>query len=283
MSVMKRIKIRKIKGCLLLLVFCAWAFSPAGAEDEAIPRPLSLEEALSLEGENVFIDKEAGPLLDIRKDAIREAAISFGARAGLANRTYEIRFELERRARHMDKIYDFRQLLVPAPSGLLIEPPIINESVNAMLIDAGGLQAAVSDRIYNIMKNARITSTPRTWRNYLERSWGAVEPPPDILRPQNKEEREIWENLVTKGWEEGYRQANEIFEEDLNKLNADFSGMIRYRMLLAQGMVSPPYALQVDRGVTGTGSEMRVGDRAVQITGIPQLITGSDQWQPASR
>ena len=43
-------------------------------------------------------------------------------------------------------------------------------------------------------------------------------------------------------------QANETFQDDLNVLLADFRGMIRYRSLLAQGMVSPPYALQVDRG-----------------------------------
>jgi len=54
-------------------------------------------------------------------------------------------------------------------------------------------------------------------------------------------------------------------------------------MLLAQGMISPPYALQVDRGITGGGDEMRIGDRAVQLTGVPELITGAKQWTPASR
>ena len=66
-------------------------------------------------------------------------------------------------------------------------------------------------------------------------------------------------------------------------MTADFEGMIRYRLLLAQGMVSQPYALMVDRGITGDGTEMRIGDRAVQITGVPELMTGSDQWKPASR
>jgi defect-in-organelle-trafficking protein DotC len=54
-------------------------------------------------------------------------------------------------------------------------------------------------------------------------------------------------------------------------------------MLLAQDMVSQPYALHVDRGVTGGGDVMRVGDRAVQITGKPELKPGSDTWLPASR
>lgn len=246
------------------------------------PVPQTLTQLQVMERQNESITDDGLPL-DIRRDAIKEAAISLGARGGLAWRSYYIRQSLEKRARYLDKVFDFRQLLISAPSGLLIEPPIISESINNMLIESDGQQAAVSDRMYNIINNARIVSTPRTWRNYLERDWGVVEPPPDILRPENNEERELWVNLVTKGWEEGVRQADEIFQDDLNILTADFEGMIRYRTLLSQGMVSQPYALQVDRGVTGGGDQMRIGDRAVQITGVPELITGSDQWKPANR
>lgn len=268
---------------LLFLILPAGA-PAAGAEDNAgRQRPPSLKELQTIEKEGAVIDEGAGLPFDIREDALREAALSYGARGGLAMRTYEIRQELDKRARYMDKVYDFQQLLIPAPSGLLIEPPVITENVNAMIIEAGGQEAAVSDRIYNIIKNAKITSTARTWRTYLEREWGTVEPPPDVLRPENAKERKIWIEMVNKGWRIGYEQANDIFEEDLNKLISDFNGMVRYRMLLAQGMVSPPYALQVDRGVTGGGEEMRIGDRAVQITGVPELVTGTDRWQPASR
>lgn len=252
-------------------------------QDLGDPPPQSLNELINLEKQNVMIDEDSGLPFDIRKDAIREAAISYGARGGLAWRTYNIRKQMEKRTSYMDRVFDFSQLLIPAPSGLLIEPPIITESIDAMLIEGDGQQAAVSDRVYNIIMNARIVSAPRTWRNYLERTWDVVEPPPDILRPENAEERALWAELVEKGWKEGVRQADEIFEEDLNLLLADFRGMVRYRLLLAQGMISPPYALQVDRGITGGGEEMRVGDRAVQITGVPELVTGFEQWQPASR
>jgi defect-in-organelle-trafficking protein DotC len=70
---------------------------------------------------------------------------------------------------------------------------------------------------------------------------------------------------------------------DLNKLLADYQGMVRYRNLLAQGMVSPPYAMQTDRGVTGGGNEMRVGDRALSITAPPSLKPQYNQWSPANR
>ncbi len=228
-------------------------------------------------------EKAATLPFEIRKSAIKDAAISYGARGGLSWRTYQIRSELEARADYLDKVYNFRQMLVPAPSGLLIEPPIVDEALNAMLISGNGQKAAVADSIYNIVNNAKIVSTARTWRTYLEREWGVVEEPPNILRPENAQEREYWIEMVRKGWDEGVEQANEIFQEDLNQLMADFNGMVRYRMLLAQGMISPPYALQVDRGVTGDGNLMRVGDRAVQITGVPELITGAEEWQPASR
>lgn len=257
--------------------------SPAHAQDaEAEPAPPSLRDIEKIERSENFIDGDGLPF-DIRKEAVREAALSYGARAGLSRRIYEIRQELNFRGRYLDKVFDFSQLLIPAPSGLLIEPPIVSEADNAMIIESSGQQAAVSDRMYNIIDNARIVSAPRTWRFYLERAWGDVEPPHDLLIPENREEREIWVDLVNEGWDYGHQQANDIFEEDLNRLVADYQGMVRYRLLLSQGMISAPYALQVDRGITGGPNEMRIGDRAIEITGVPQLITGSEQWQPASR
>ena len=256
--------------------------SGVDANDVNPPAPPSLDELKNIQKDGAHKSTANLPV-EIRKQAIREAAISYGARGGLVWRTYEIRLELEKRARYLDKVFDFRQLLVPAPSGLLIEPPVIDEALNAMLINNTGQEAAVTDRVYNIVRNAKIVSTSRTWRAYLERDWGTVDPPPDLLRPETEQERKDWKELVAQGWEEGIGQADEIFQDDLNGLMVDFQGMVRYRMLLAQGMISPPYALQVDRGVTGGKDMMRVGDRAVQITGVPELITGSDQWRPANQ
>jgi defect-in-organelle-trafficking protein DotC len=251
------------------------------AKEQTLPKPLYA--LLQTKKQNTGTAEDKGLPFDIRAESMKEAAISYGARGGLSWQTYHIRLQMDRRAAYMDKVFDFRRLLVPAPSGLMIEPPIVSESENNMIIETDGQQAAVNDRMYNIMMNARIVSAPRLWRNYLEREWDAVEPPPDILLPETKEDREKWEEFVRIGWDQGVEQANEIFQEDLNLMLSDFRGMVRYRKLLAQGMISPPYALQVDRGVTGGGDQMRIGDRAIQITGKPELIPGFDQWQPANR
>lgn len=263
---------------LLIIAFPAIADEGHG---DIVSLPVLIDDTL-----NQDLDDTLGQVIEpsqIRIDAIKQAALSYGARAGLAKRTSEIRETLSGKSEVMDRIYDFRRLLIPAPSGLLIEPPIISTGENATLIESGGQTAAVADRIYNINRNARIVSTPRDWRAYLEREWGAIDRPPQILFPRTNEERKVWVEYLTRGWEEGTKQADEIFQADLNKLVADYTGMVRYRKLLSMNIVSAPFALQVDRGVTGGGDEMRVGDRAVQITGPSQLMTGAYEWQPASR
>ncbi len=263
---------------IFLFIFVV-GFLPQVSQAEDMPEELIELQEKEAEGE--FDSEEFS--LEIRKEAQKEAALSYGARGGLSKRIYEIRQDLKKQARVMDKIYDFKRLLIKAPSGLLIEPPTISEGENNLIISADGQEAAVASRIFNINDPARIVTSPRNWRSYLEREWEEVPPPPDILLPQNAEERRNWRRWVKKGWKEGYQQAEEIFQTDIDRLQADFTGMVRYRILLAQGMVSQPYALSEDFGITGGGSEMRVGDRAVTITGPSQLKPGAEQWQPADR
>jgi defect-in-organelle-trafficking protein DotC len=267
---------------LAQIFLCENAYAVSIGENDP-PVPPERSELENIPKLNKVIDENSGLPFDIRFEAMREAALSYGARGGLYWRTYHIRKELEARESYMDKVYNFGNLLIAAPSGLLIEPPVVSEDINALIIDSNGQQAAVSDRILSINKNARIVSAPRTWRNYLERDWDEVTPPPDILLPSTAEERLKWIKWIRKGWEQGINQADEIFQEDIESLISDYQGMIRYRTLLAQNMISPPYALQTDRGITGGGNMIRIGDRAVEITGKSELIAGSDKWKPASR
>lgn len=134
------------------------------------------------------------------------------------------------------------------PSGLLIEPPIVSEAQRAVIVNGGGQEAAVADRVYRINRVARIVTAPRNWRLYMERDWGRVDPPPGLLLPRDEEERIQRRRWVAEGWTAGVQQAEETFEADLDRMTNDFVGMVRYRELLAQGMISAPYALHKDRG-----------------------------------
>lgn len=228
---------------------------------------------------DVFAEEE-DLALQIRTDGMRDAATSYGARGGLAFRTRQIMTRLETNQGALEKTFDFRRLLIATSSNMLIEPPIIAESLEAFDVNANGDEAAVSDVIYNISRQARIVGAPRNWRQYLERTWDSVPPPPKILLPENAQERAAWKKWVAEGWQAGYAQADAIFQADLNRLTADFEGMVRYRVLLTQGKVSAPFAVLADRGISGGGNQMRVGDRAIRLSGPAQLRPAGDTWQP---
>ncbi|MGE4350872.1 MAG: type IV secretory system conjugative DNA transfer family protein [Bdellovibrionales bacterium] len=266
---------------LLLVSFEAQAQEAVALE--ASPPPPILEELQEQTVGDSPEDQSDVVGLQIRNDAIREAALSYGARGGLAYRTFEIQRRLVEHETSLGKVFDFTRLLIAAPSGLLIEPPIVTEAQRAVIVNGGGQEAAVADRVYRINQGARIVTAPRNWRLYLERDWGKVEPPPSLLLPRDDDERKIWRELVLEGWNAGLAQAEEIFEADLDRMTKEFVGMVRYRELLAQGMISSPYAMHEDRGVTGGGSEMRIGDRGVAITGPSVLIPRSDTWTTAPR
>jgi len=221
--------------------------------------------------------------LDMRKEAQKEAALSYGARGGLAKRNFQIMERMKGFDAVLDKVFNFRALLIKTASGLLIEPPIVKESQDALVITASGDEAAVADKIFDINKKADIVSAPRDWRQYLVQTWSEVPPPPRVLWPKTKQEQADWSTWVEAGWKAGEEQAEQIFESNVNRLVADYNGMVRYRMLLAQGMISAPYAMHEDRGVTGDKNQMRVGDRAIRITGPSQFLTGAELWKPADR
>jgi defect-in-organelle-trafficking protein DotC len=271
--------------------------SPAPAEEDVDVQPIPLPSAAggpsppppilkNLQEQNTGVATATNPDnvgLQIRADALREAALSYGARGGLAYRTFEIQRRLAEYDTNLSQAFDFSRLLIAAPSGLLIEPPVISEAQRAVLVAAGGQAAAVADRVYRINRVARIVTAARNWHLYLERDWGRVDPPPGLLLPRDDDERAKWRRWIKDGWNAGIEQAEETFEADLDRMTDDFVGMVRYRELLAQGMISPPYARDDDRGVTGGGSEMRIGDRGVAITGQSALIPRSNQWTPAPR
>lgn len=290
----------------LLLVPCAARAQLAYDSGEAPPSLRDLQEAEKSDPivgkkqnpndklENI-VDEEKDLSLKIRRDSMRESALSYGARGGLSWRTKAIMDELKKSNSAMDKAFAFRRLLIKAPGNMFIEPPIISEALNNFIVTPSGVEAAVSDAMYQITNQARIVSAPRDWRQYLERDWEKVAPPPDILLPENVKERAAWRRWVSEGWEEGIKQADDVFQSDIDLLIADFEGMVRYRRLLAENKISAPFATMVDRGVSGTKiqtmignkpvsitTQMRVGDRALRIT-APSSLREAEQgadWTP---
>ena len=126
-------------------------------------------------------------------------------------------------------------------------------------------------------------TTAPNWRNYLWLTHLPPQKPDNALLPVNRQERKIWKKATTLGWDYGIKQANSMFKNNLNKLTQDFQGMILYKTLLAQGMVSIPHVGLTELGITGDENEMRVNDYVLRITALPGLNLDPTEWNPAIR
>lgn len=230
---------------------------------------LSSLQALSRAG-----TKGAG-LTGLRYTAIRDTALSLGARGGLAHRARQINVELKQDERYLERIFNFNAMLLDDN----VLPPILIEGRDT-LDQASTDTIRLSDRQYVILEQARFVTTTPHWREYLWMDFQRPELPDSSLLPKDENEQRVWDRYVSEGWHSGILQANSIFQENLGRIKRDYEGMVRYRTLLAQGIVSAPFVARVEMGVTGNCDELALNDRILRITALPCFETDSRKWEP---
>ncbi len=210
----------------------------------------------------------------IRLAAIQETAASLGAQGGLAWASQQINNMLSRNERELNESFNFRQLLLDNN----VLPPVLTQGDRTLHIDNPDA-LRLADKVYKIETPPRFVTAPPTWRQYLWMTYQRPERPNASLIPKNDEEREVWNRYVAIGWKEGVQQADQIFTANLGRLKRDYNGMITYRVLLAQNMVTPPFVAKSDLGITGDEHEMRVNDQVLRITSTSKLIPNSKEWR----
>lgn len=210
----------------------------------------------------------------LRMQALRDTALSLGARGGLSWRTKKIHDMIVSYERELDRIFNFYSLLVEES----VLPPVLVEARNALNL-TGPDVIRIADRNYKIIQQARFVTAPPNWREYLLKSFESPEMPDKSLLPKNPTEQSLWEKYIDQGWTEGVKQADVILKENLNILTRDFNGMILYRKLLAQQMITPPFVSSVELGITGDRNNLTVNDRILKITAFPSLQTDGSQWK----
>lgn len=213
----------------------------------------------------------------MRSQLLQDTAMSLGARGGLAARTKQINVDLEAQTAYLNDVFNFQSLMLPNN----IVPPVLVEGREALNLD-GPYTIRVADRNYRIVKQAKFVTGVPTWQDYLIVQPKEPEAPAKSLLPKrnNKEELKLWQEYTRKGWQQGIEQADTIYAENLARLKRDYTGMIRYRKLLAQNMVSPPLVAEKDMGITGGGDQIAVNDRVLTIKALPALKADSQQWSP---
>jgi defect-in-organelle-trafficking protein DotC len=210
----------------------------------------------------------------IRLAAIEQTAASLGAQGALAWTSKGINASLERDDQHLTQVFNFRALLLNNN----VLPPVLSEGRDMVASDDPN-SLRLADKVYKIESTPRFVTAAPTWREYLWMSYTPPERPNVSLLPRDAEEQKAWDQYYDQGWKDGIVQANQIFSENMGRLKRDYNGMILYRKLLAQKIVTPPYVAKSDLGITGDANEVRINDQVLRITATSQLVTDSKQWK----
>ncbi len=277
---MTRIRLLLPAGLWSRVIFwTAWALlgvlcvASARADDVAPPglgQVLEAEPSRDIAGE--FGD-------EMRGEAMRAAALAFGAQSGLARRSWEIgRDVVAKHAASLDRLYDFRRL-TETRHGFVLVPPVVDETRRAVRLGRDGRRASSAARVIRIVEPERLATAPPHWRDFLVRRWRAPEPPVELLFPRDEAERASWAKWIAEGWREGVRQADAIFAADLDRLNALLEAIARWGVLHEARMVGAP-AVEVSEAATaGDGREMRVGERLLRLGRPAELQLSARRWR----
>ena len=218
-----------------------------------------------------------------RAEVLRRTGLTYGAQGGLAGRSFALNEMLRRYEPELTATYDFRALVLPVGSGqTLMRPPIVSEAQMAFALGDNGQVARETNCIFEITREAQLTSAPPDWRTYLVRAWGTPRRPADAGLPHSRKEVEYWNRNVAEGWGQGEKQAVEIFLSDLGRLQSDIIGMARYRVLLRAGLVEQPRVTFANVSTQGGRDRLSIGDRTVRIADQPGLQANRRRWQPGA-
>ncbi|WP_421193831.1 type IV secretory system conjugative DNA transfer family protein [Aeromonas jandaei] len=235
--------------------------------------PIQYEQVVS-QPASILEDKAKIP--PIRYQAISDGAFAYGAQAGNASMSYKILKKLEKLEPVLNRSMRFELLMLDKN----VVPPVLVESHGSMSQDSDTV-LRLADATYKIERPARFTTVPLSWRDYLLTGLNYDAPLPiKSLLPRNSDEKAVWEKFAADGWVMGEEQAEQVFIDNLHRMERDIAGMVIYRNLLAKKMVTEPYVAQSNLGVTGDGASMNVNDRVLRITVPSALNTDSGQWAP---
>lgn len=210
----------------------------------------------------------------LHAQALQDIAMSIGAQAGLAWRSEHINQILTKNSSRLDRIFNFNLILLNHN----VIPPVLIQGNNSLHL-SDGQTLRIDDRTYQIISQARFTTAPPQWRNYLWMDYQHPELPLPAFLPKTPEERIVWKKYATLGWQDGINQANAIFNDNLARLTRDYTGMALYRNLLLKGMVSKPFVAHTNLGVTGNSSDLRINDQILRITSLPKLQVNPGRWK----
>ncbi|WP_432263524.1 type IV secretory system conjugative DNA transfer family protein [Cupriavidus sp. TMH.W2] len=219
-------------------------------------------------------------LSPVRTAALRATAQAIGTQTGMIERAREIGRVIDRRQADLDRSFRFGDLVM----GQGVLPPVIVKTENARTVSKSAMR--VAGAVYKIAEPARFQSGSPSWRDWLLMGLPTVDEMPALptneqLLPRDTEERKYWDQQVKAAFEDGRRQAQEIFDNNLANLKQVYIGMRTFYDLYQRGMVSlPEIARTQDIVNKDDPNTIVVGDTLFRITVNSDFVTKPDRWVP---
>jgi defect in organelle trafficking protein DotC len=218
----------------------------------------------------------SGQVNEMRDDALKDVAMTIAAQSALHYQSLQIDQTLTQTSKTLDTVYNFNGLLLDHN----VLPPVLSEARQTLNLD-GPESIRLADKTYEIVSQAKFVTVAPTWRDYLWMDYPQPPIPDKGILPHTSLEKKLWAQYSVDGWNEGLAQANQIYSENLSRLERDYKGMLLYRQLRDQNIVSAPFVATTELGVTGGGNNLNVNDQVLRITALPALQPNSEHWKPA--
>lgn len=261
-----------------LALALVWACVGSGALSQpaaAPPAPLSLEDLLKTAPQS----PESAGIPAVRFNAIKETAVTYGAQAGLARRSFENKQRLEKRANDLDVVYNFQPLMIEGN----VLPPVLTETTE-VYDQASDDMLRVIGKVFRIEAQSRFTYSTPNWRSYMMTGYDFDSNVVAAVAPQNDAEKGLWRQGVEEGFKLGAEQADQILTQNFATLQRDFTGMVLYHKMLDQGLVTRPFVASSRTGVArAADGSMHVGEVFLRITATPEFVGSQDKWKTGPR
>ena len=210
---------------------------------------------------------------EMRLQTMYEYAYNLALQSSVRGNMAQINRDIQRISRELDAIYNFEPLMIHGK----VVPPVITEA-NDIFNQENPLQIRLTDKIYNIVSQARFSSTAPNWRNYLtfpneQDAFQEQIFSMDALKPKSNKERTVWEKASKEGWLLGRIQSLRILEDAMNRLNRDYIGMVKFHQLVFEGRIDMPAIRGYDLYNTNEGQRLLLGEKLFQIEKLPTFKT----------
>ena len=154
----------------------------------------SLNNLAQLQDLHAQVTKDKKQMTALRSQALQDIAMSIGAQAGLAWRSEHINQVLTKNSSQLDRIFNFNLILLDHN----VIPPVLVQGNNSLKL-SDGQTLRIDDRTYQIISQARFTTAPPQWRNYIWMDYQHPELPLPAFLPKTPEERVIWKKICHIG------------------------------------------------------------------------------------